>query len=622
MYIFTWATNPYDSENSYTNIEILNLLNDSNNFKIIRNITSRVGFGVVQYTYYVVNINSSEELTNKINELIAKINYIPFSVTSTETNNIEIQNLEKFVKHLVENVFKVKIETVETTKYLGYVSYRPYFKPEEYLEEEELLTPIFIKSSESGDLMLRCDPTPFRNYTYLNSHELTWLALSKIENSSNYKYFEKEGVIGFKGNSEDLIVEEVATLVEKYSDLNVKVYKVSELSLLNGDIIEELSKMYEFEILSKYPLNTRYVYYSFKKDNYFMNIEDAISEIKRESIPKLYFTGSWALSNYPIVYNRALFKYAALRAFAQIVEVNSALATSVIYVDVLPDFTVIAPLSNNKEAESFLKLLHQYSLLSRYWTFKGVLTPFEGLLKRWKIQIAYKSLTPLTIKVDNEYILVIDTGETIYNFIIPEVTEKDLSYLREELFKYNINCEYGLDAISSSELSGLSLEKLFELVQIPINKEQYCFDRDTLINKSTSIAPYNEKVSYNPIYPDFGFFGFFGLPLVGGLLHPINELPYNKPKEGNIEIEVDGDYKVVLIDKLYFIDIKTEKMSELKKVLQKVYMEGKIFNPWGSSYMLYKNKLSSFGLIGNKILSTSSDSFEKGDFAIEYMKNL
>jgi hypothetical protein len=300
---------------------------------------------------------------------------------------------------------------------------------------------------------------------------------------------------------------------------------------------------------------------------------------------------------YPLLYNRALFKYSALREYAQLADVNPSLAPSIVKVNVFPDMSVSAPLSSRKEAETFSQLLQQYAVLSRFWTFQGIENLFEGFLYRWKIQISYQHLTPLVVSVDNLFFIIIDTE----NFILPEITEGDRIYLRQELFKYYNDCSESPGAISSNELSYLSLEKMFELIILKDKGQTYCYTRDKAIEYSTS----DDKTILNP---DYGYYGYFGMPLVGGLLYPIYDLPRVLPTSSvDITIDGDGGFKVVLIDGIFFIDIKTNKTKKLKGIVKILYNKGKLFTPWGGSYMLYEHKLSSAGLINNPILTDSEN---------------
>jgi hypothetical protein len=619
MQIFTWTTNPYDIKNEQ-------IIQSLNKYTLIRKITSSVGFGLIQYIYYVVDNNNNDD--REIYNLIDEINYIPFTITIENKQPLfPKQALSPFVKHLVQNVFKIKVDTIETTKYTNYISYRPYFTPENYLDDVSLSVPIYVHPDQINSLLMRCDPTSFIDMTYLNNNMLTWLALENLKPfSENFTYYEQEGVFGYKKIDTDFdisIDNNVPTLVEKYKTTNVKYYRVSELSLEDANIIDELASMYEFEILSKYPFNTPYIYYRLPHTNYYFDLSDAISEIKRENIPILYFTGDWSLSVVPIKYFRALMKYASLRAYTQLVDINPNLAKSIIYVDVLADLTIVAPLSNNQEAETFSELLYQYSLLARFWTYFGVDNDYDGMLTRWKIQIAYKNLTPLTIKIDDEFILVIDTPENTENFRLPPVSENDKIYLREELVKYYSKCDVGIGSTSANDLVNLSLEELFELVIVTRkNNKPYCYSRNNLILYSSNLNPYEEKISYNVLYPEFGFYGYFGIPLVGGLLKPINELPLIKAESGNINIDTEGDYQIVTIDNIFFFEIKTSKISTLKNLLNRLYSQGKFLTPWGGSYMLFKNKLSISGLIGNKFLTNASDNDEKAKEALNYLNSL
>ena len=643
MQNISWTTDPYHAENKNINNELISILEPHR----LYSVRSELGRNITQYIYY---LPETFMVSSKIQDLIDSINYPPLTLTVTNIAVNEVEWLKLFAKALVVDVMKLSIETVESTIYEDYT----------LVGSKNLsLTPhtpegnaIYVRPSEMGYYLIKCDPTPFRGMILITSSPLFWLALSEMEKSdpilrSSFTVHHQGNVIGIRGKMAiagpsvgflddslggtlDNVAIKIHAMIEGYEKY-VEYVKLESYG--DESVMDELAEMWDIEILAKFPSNCNYIFY--RPGPHDVSVSSAISDINLQSLPMIHITGEWVQTVEPTNVNQALLKYAALKAYTQLVLVNTTLAPYLTQVYIGPDLTISVPLSCAREADSFLQLFLGHLEGARFWSYEICENKEIGLLKRWKILTTYSHLTPIVMYIWGELFLVIDTSNEIEGkeeFEVPAVTLEDREYLKAELNKFLSICHDNYDPISLENITDMNLEQLLSMFVVKANKVPYCFSNETLAQLTTPIHPINraplpQGILFHAEHQSYSYYGYYQLLFIPGLLPYITELTPIAPHIGTISVEAVEDINVVNLvypsgatDTIF--EIEAGEVVSLEKTVTRLWRQGWFLTEWASSYLLYKHKLSSQAIRSSKILGNATYSPAAGENALHYLEHL
>lgn len=407
----TWVTDPYHPGTRVRNQRLVEFLRTRTDLKPS---ISRLSLGTYRFTFYRLRL--TEEERRSVQEDIETLRYEPLTVSLPLIDPPE----KAFLRYLGENVLGVKGLDGIRTVYEDHI---------EVTLITEALDPIYVRPSELGDYRLRLDPNPFQGSKYLAATPLIWLALSELDPGllQNYTFREKEGVVGFVSTDDEidpLFRRQVQNKLSEYQARNLHWYRIDLLNPEDESLLEEWARLWQVRVVARFPHGSRYLFYEAPpSSNFSWDYPQVLAELRRGRLPMIAVTGDWVQVVEPLPVNRALLKYAALKALTQLIEANAVLALGLTEVEVLPDLTVLVRLGTLTEAQAFHRLFQGHLQQARTWVYESVPNAQEGFLRRWKILTTSEHLVPLVIPLDEALYLVVDSDA---DYDIPEPTPMDL----------------------------------------------------------------------------------------------------------------------------------------------------------------------------------------------------
>lgn len=614
-----------NSEKNDQDISVLDLL-ISNDFENIHQLyESELPNGLTLTKCKITDPRYSSY--SAIQKYISKLSIDPIVITlplqsvlddpEINVDEINLEGVNESIKRSIKKILGIDVDHTQSNMFEDVIQLIPY---------NINLCRIYCSQEKLGEIIIDCDLEKIMDFRYITAtpYMKYLVETEQMQDFNNSQMIVHNKGIMVEDNLPNYQLDDLKILEKKYNNDEHYVLGKVECKIIDSlELWSEIAELWNFEIVDygrsyivvkknhKCPIN--HVKYFF---------HDAKHNIKTGDLIDITFRGHWQLWTKD---KKPYIVYAAHRAYS---EDNYAFISSL---KVNDDFSVTVKLGNYQEYYNFKNKLHNYLTQINDWSVVYCVDIIDAIIKRYELN-NYNDNKNLILNIDDNYYIVSDVNLDNFTFV-GKRTE-----LEERLRSYFSKCEVIYNSEGSvTTLEQSSLDDLLKLVYTN-GKIVYCFDvniLDEILNRGLPLEPVlltNDNISrYENL--ENALTGYFDFGPLKGLYQYLPSRMVNVP-EGFIEVSfierydssaspvIDVDFTSQDGGTRNLFKIASEKLFEVKELVEFLWRTGWFLSDWGISYYNYTGRLS-MNLIRNiPFLQTASDTIERGNFAFNIMKRM
>ena len=602
---------------------------------ILRSITAKPVYvnkslyqGIVE-TKYQTDSRVPAELQRKID----KISFDPLDLV-LETSEIPSFQVEQGLKSVIKTLVWefLKLEVQEITRMIikeadGYlISYTPYIKTVDDIQ------PVYLLEAHSGVFRQACRLAKFVGFEVYTSDNLGGYVLSTFDEleTDQLKLIGNNLIVG-PVESHELKQDLEAELSSYRSDFHFYI-TVNNCELNYTWLSPEFAKMWSIQEI--HTGNRGQVYRSYFDPGYDLEawFRECCLQIWQDRLPAILVPAADLADDFEErnSTNQLITTVKAIRAYAQMVSGNPALARAIFGVKATDNGLLRVPVTDLDDRKTFIGSYAAQSRTSLIWNVKIVKSKLEGVLTRYLMQ--KQGIDSFLLELNGtEHVIYTVPGPTG-----PDITsyssdnyEAALKELRIDVLAVHKHCA-NIDDYRDQDL--MDLLTLIEVIDGP-DSEVYCFPASELsalnipVNPITRV-PLSEHIMSKIEHINYGIRGYFDLGILHGVYTQYPKRQLLTVTDGVIKTKIlePGYISVSLVkdsgipEHLFDIMLPESQAETLELALNNLWKSGYLMSDWGQS--LY----SKFGQISVKpirdwfVLQQAADSKLDGIMAMIFIQ--